>query len=288
MNSVKNLWDFNHPICCQLQVWVHYRLALPVPSQLCNKNFPPWRKWCNTLLNLRQHLCLHNHHPNGCIPHNNTCHTLKCSVSKSLSQKDNRPWRNRKSFIIVGLMAPAFILVIAAETGTWSPRICHFSNRMDSSTKNIKVPAQVQNQATASWHVGTADKLNNHLSTKHIDSLLSTVVPPFHPHTTTVITKADSGASRHYFCSCDQHVIKGHIPIPRLGLQATEAHIFDKLQSSSLISLGQLCDDDCTVLLNKRYLLAFKNLHHNLYGTRNKTDGLWDIHIPVQNTLRRQ
>ena len=43
----------------------------------------------------------------------------------------------------------------------------------------------------------------------------------------------------------------GFLPIPHLSSTARSAHVFPNLQSASLLSLGQLCDDNCIVLLNK-------------------------------------
>jgi len=39
---------------------------------------------------------------------------------------------------------------------------------------------------------------------------------------------------------------------------ATEGHIFDDLKSGSLISLGQLCDDDCVALFSKFNVRSLK------------------------------
>ena len=55
--------------------------------------------------------------------------------------------------------------------------------------------------------------------------------------------------------------------------------ILPGLKSASLISIGQLCDDDCDVLLNKTKLVAIKDNKIILKGTRNYSDGLWDIPI---------
>ena len=52
-----------------------------------------------------------------------------------------------------------------------------------------------------------------------------------------------------------------------------------QLKSSSSISLGQLCDDGCNVLLNKKDLKVFKDTKLILKGCRNLSDGLWDIPI---------
>ena len=52
-----------------------------------------------------------------------------------------------------------------------------------------------------------------------------------------------------------------------------------QLKSSSLLSLGQLCDDGCDVILNKGKLYAVKNKEVILQGFRNTTDSLWDIPV---------
>ena len=77
---------------------------------------------------------------------------------------------------------------------------------------------------------------------------------------------------------------KGHLPLSSLlTKQAKEALLIPELRSSSLISLGQLCDDNCTVELTKHYLRVYKNGKIILRGIRNYNDGLWDI--PVQKTV---
>ena len=55
--------------------------------------------------------------------------------------------------------------------------------------------------------------------------------------------------------------------------------ILPGLQSALLISIGQLCDDNCDVLLNKHTLLTVKEKEVILEGTINQTDGLWDIPV---------
>ena len=45
----------------------------------------------------------------------------------------------------------------------------------------------------------------------------------------------------------------GRLPLPApLTLLATKTHVFDDLQSASLISLGNLCDNDCVNILDKQ------------------------------------
>ena len=67
-----------------------------------------------------------------------------------------------------------------------------------------------------------------------------------------------------------------------LSENARTAVILPGLKSSSLISFGKLCDDDCDILLNKRKMYAVKNDEIVLEGDRNFRDRLWDI--PVQKT----
>ena len=157
-----------------------------------------------------------------------------------------------------------------------------FQNKMNGSTKNV----------CGNWWCGTGlidnyDKEHKNTSitdlsqiplvppTKHYKA---TLVVPSRSFASVVIPKADSGASRHYFCPNDAKVLhnlcstntgpivhlsnnstiqatqKGNLSlqnISTLSTAATETHVFPKLQSSSLISIGQLCDDNCMAILDK-------------------------------------
>ena len=123
---------------------------------------------------------------------------------------------------------------------------------------------------------------------------------------TKVIAKGDSAASHHYWKTSDIHVLsnihpnkgicihqpdsttllsagQGNISISnKLTKQGTDALIVPGLCNASLISLGQLCDDDCQVLLQKHKLCAIKDHQIILEGYRNHEDGLWDIPIESQ------
>ena len=117
--------------------------------------------------------------------------------------------------------------------------------------------------------------------------------------------KADSGATNHYikpiherYLISVEHVHNGplvrlpnneQLPITKKGLlplptvpsqRAQQANILPLLTNSSLLSIGQLCDDDCWGVFNKKMLLMFKNYQLLLHGIRNKQDGLWDVHLP--------
>ena len=69
----------------------------------------------------------------------------------------------------------------------------------------------------------------------------------------------------------------------KISAPAKTVHVLPHLQSASLASLGQLCDDNCKVLLDKHSLTATKNGNIVLRGTRNPHDGLWDVSL---NTIK--
>ena len=154
-----------------------------------------------------------------------------------------------------------------------------FSNRMGGSTENVRGVNQDTNESTTTWRCGTGvskylNKLNNNLNL-----INSTVVPQTStPH---IVAKADSGTSKHYFrtedTKCLDNVRKtngpsvflpnmeqihtthsGLLPFKELSEEAQTTNILPKLQSASLVSLGQLCDDNCEVNLNERHLYAIK------------------------------
>ena len=124
----------------------------------------------------------------------------------------------------------------------------------------------------------------------------------------SILAKGDSAASGHYFTKAD--AIKtldnitndstapsvllpnatflhsnqgGQLPDPtgQLSTQGKKTVIFNNLHSS-LISLGQLCDDNCEVNLNKNSLKVYKNKQIIMQGKRSTSgDKLWDIPIPT-------
>ena len=126
-----------------------------------------------------------------------------------------------------------------------------------------------------------------------------------------VTAKGDSAASAHYWREEDSACLteiqtapgpavtlpnnttiratkQGNVPINALlSSRAENVVILPSLKSASLISLGQLCDDDCKVLLDKRKLYAVKKNTLVLQGDRNKDDGLWDIKIPYYEVYKK-
>ena len=122
-----------------------------------------------------------------------------------------------------------------------------------------------------------------------------------HNNNAVVIAKGDSGASSHYIRPQDERVLNnvqhrtgpevtqpdgtnlnitgtGDLPLHKsLSAQARKGHILPNLTSSSLVALGPLCDDGCTVILTDKTLTAVKNNNIVLRGHRNRSDDLWDI-----------
>ena len=76
--------------------------------------------------------------------------------------------------------------------------------------------------------------------------------------------------------------IKGNNPLAiSLNPNTKKAHIFNGLHSASLISLCQLCDDDCVAILDNNEINILKGRTLILKGHRNMTDGLWYIPITI-------
>ena len=126
------------------------------------------------------------------------------------------------------------------------------------------------------------------------------------PTSTNIRIKADSGASAHYFREEEAKILlnkqniqqqqgprvrlpdntvmtptkHGHLPIPTLSPATTSTHVYNKLRSASLVSVGQLCDEDCLAVFSKKYLHIFnKNGKVIINGSRNLQDGLWDVDL---------
>ena len=133
-------------------------------------------------------------------------------------------------------------------------------------------------------------KINNVLQKRNHLS----VTPPL------PVVKADSGASKHYFRIQDvalldnvksasgptvflpnnealQATKEGNLPIPQLSNNGKKAHIIPTLTNTSLLSLGQLCDDNCTIVLRKPDLQVYKDHKIILKGVQNHADGQWYI-----------
>ena len=118
-----------------------------------------------------------------------------------------------------------------------------------------------------------------------------------------VLLKADTGASAHYLAQKDMHKLgienvkltttpklvqlptqdimkSSHdatLNIAQVSIPAKTATVYPKITGSSLLSIGQLCDDNCTAIFTKTDMKVIKNKSVILQGKRNRQDGLWDV-----------
>jgi hypothetical protein len=73
--------------------------------------------------------------------------------------------------------------------------------------------------------------------------------------------------------------LKGNLPLsPKLSSTAQSAFVLNDLQTGTLISLAQLCDDDCIAIFNKYDVKILKNDKVIITGTR-MSNGLWSLPI---------
>ena len=119
----------------------------------------------------------------------------------------------------------------------------------------------------------------------------------------------DSGASQHYLKTSHNNLLidrtikngpsvklpnnqslqvteQGNLNLHKnLPYEASCAYILPNLLNKSLLSVGQLCDYNCTVPFDK----YFCDIRHKnkliLQGKRNFNDGLYDVPLPSHNNL---
>ena len=128
------------------------------------------------------------------------------------------------------------------------------------------------------------------------------------------IAKLDSGATQNYIEYEHQHLLQksrslnngpiailpnestiqankvGTLPLhPSLSTKAKTAYVFPHLKNESLLSVGQICDDDCKVLFTKNDVKVIKDDKIIIQGQRSPTDKLYNVHLPQpsnNNTLQ--
>jgi hypothetical protein len=61
--------------------------------------------------------------------------------------------------------------------------------------------------------------------------------------------------------------------------QARQAHILPGLVHNSLISVGQLCDNDCSVTFTQDQVLVSRNKKNVMYGSRDPKSRLWRFNL---------
>ena len=84
----------------------------------------------------------------------------------------------------------------------------------------------------------------------------------------------------------NKHISSSHtttLNIPGLSDNAKNAHVLPELKSSSLLSIGQLCDDNCIAIFSKSKLHVAKKQKIILQGTRDPINGMWNVPLPLQD-----
>jgi hypothetical protein len=73
---------------------------------------------------------------------------------------------------------------------------------------------------------------------------------------------------------------------PQLPSTAQTAHVLPGLSTGTLISIGQLCDNDCAAIFSKYHFHIIKDGSLIIKGPRNKSYGLWTVPIaPTSSPL---
>ena len=65
----------------------------------------------------------------------------------------------------------------------------------------------------------------------------------------------------------------------KLSYKAQSAHVFKDITTGSLISMGQLCNDDCVAIFTKYDVNILKHNQVIITGLRDRTNCLWNIPI---------
>ena len=89
------------------------------------------------------------------------------------------------------------------------------------------------------------------------------------------VTAADGGKM--------QATHKVQIPLSlNLSPKAQIGYILNGLSTGLLVSIGQLCDDDCIILFHKYYVKIIKNGKVIIEGKRDNNNKLWTIPLAPQ------
>ena len=74
------------------------------------------------------------------------------------------------------------------------------------------------------------------------------------------------------------------LQLPGQNKQERQIQIFPKIQTAPLISLGVICDDGCTITLDKQEVYIHKNGEEIIKGTRHKKTGMWEAPLGTQQS----
>jgi hypothetical protein len=61
--------------------------------------------------------------------------------------------------------------------------------------------------------------------------------------------------------------------------QALQAHILPGLVHNSLISMGQLCNNDCSITFTEDQVMVSRNGKNVMHGSRDPKSGLWRVDL---------
>ena len=130
-------------------------------------------------------------------------------------------------------------------------------------SSNLNLP-----QSTLKYSIAKGDRSNHYFCTKSPNTLLNVCPDPYGP----IVTLPNNETIRATH--------QGHLPFAKhLSPQATKTSIFPNLHNN-LISVGQLCDDGCTVTFTKSTMTVAKNSKTIFSGHRSTSgDGLWNINL---------
>ena len=62
-----------------------------------------------------------------------------------------------------------------------------------------------------------------------------------------------------------------------MSLESREIHIFPEMKTAQFTYLGVLCDDGCTITLDKKNMKVQNNEQQILTGHRNKQTIMWEV-----------
>ena len=74
------------------------------------------------------------------------------------------------------------------------------------------------------------------------------------------------------------------LQLPVLSKLSIQIYIYLKIQTASLISLGVLCDDGCTITLDKQSMYTLNNREEIIKGTSKNKTGMWEVPLGPQQS----
>ena len=74
------------------------------------------------------------------------------------------------------------------------------------------------------------------------------------------------------------------IQLPVISNKVRQIYIFPKMKTAPLILLGVLCDDGCTMTLDKQDTSVHKNGHEIMKGTKNRETVMWEVPLETQQS----